>query len=63
MSTLRFLIALPLCAAALCLPYRARAAYFRMVAAVAHFPFRAFGMVARVILAATAVPSSPRKFR
>lgn len=50
MSALRRLFALAVCAAALLLPYRARAALNGALAALFHAPFLLFGRLARRLL-------------
>lgn len=51
MRILRFAAACLLCAAALCLPYRARARYLNFLAAAVHAPYAWFGRLSRRLLA------------
>jgi hypothetical protein len=50
MSYVRFLNALLVCTFALILPYRLRVTYMRWLAALAHFPYKIFGAMARLLL-------------
>ncbi len=47
---LRTLVAIIVCGIALLLPYKARLAYFSMVAFCVHLPFYVFGHLAKFIL-------------
>ena len=50
MKSIRFLVAFMVCGIALLLPFRARTAYQRLIAAIAHLPFILFGRLARFLL-------------
>jgi hypothetical protein len=50
MKILRWTAATALCLVALALPYRARARYLSLVAAVVHAPYAWFGRLSRLLL-------------
>lgn len=50
MRSIRAAAACLLCAAALCLPYRPRAAYLSLLAAAVHWPYALFGRLSRRLM-------------